>query len=234
MKNYLKKLVLQTYKEDGEDFFGLPYYLDIEELPNVDDESIDFENFEWLEITDDKLIVCCGGDWQDSLTLTIELIDNKLLVTNSVGGFKDGLSEDEFNLLLFGTFEYDEILSPKQIKNVEMDIGGLQCDNPTCDWVDMSISVEDYEEWVNGKCPICGEIVLTEDEYNQTKKLLLSVDMINNLSVEELQQFNDNLSPEEIDKALDWMNDMGMKKITGIGDEELWKATIYDKKRDNK
>jgi hypothetical protein len=30
------------------------------------------------------------------------------------------------------------------------------------------------------------------------------------------------------------MNDMGMKKITGIGDEELWKATIYDKKRDNK
>lgn len=57
-------------------------------------------------------------------------------------------------------------------KIIESQIRGLKCDNPNCDWVDMSISVEDYHKYVGAKCPKCGEIVLTEADFKAIKTLL--------------------------------------------------------------
>lgn len=64
---------------------------------------------------------------------------------------------------------------------LEMNIGGLKCDNPKCDYIDMTINVEDYEKLVNSKCPKCGEILLTEADYRNTKFLLGVVDLANKI-----------------------------------------------------
>ena len=66
------------------------------------------------------------------------------------------------------------------MKNViEMNIKGLKCDNPECDYIDMDIKVEEYEKYLNAKCPKCGEILLTEADYRNTKFLLGMVDIAN-------------------------------------------------------
>lgn len=64
---------------------------------------------------------------------------------------------------------------------LEINMSGLKCDNPTCDYVDMSIDAKDYEKWVNVKCPKCGEILLTEADYNNAKFLLEIVNLGNKI-----------------------------------------------------
>lgn len=108
IKEYLANKVKEIYKK-GEDFYNVHYYLPIKNIPIVDDERLDMENFEWLEISDDKIVVCCGGDWQEPMTLTIKLDGDNLLVVDYKDGYIVGLSENEFNQLLFDTIDYDEI-----------------------------------------------------------------------------------------------------------------------------
>lgn len=64
---------------------------------------------------------------------------------------------------------------------LEMNIKGLKCDNPECDYMDMEIKVDDYERYVNTKCPKCGEILLTEADYLNTKFLLGVVVLANKI-----------------------------------------------------
>lgn len=60
-------------------------------------EPLDMENFEWLSITDDELVVACGGDWQEPLTLTIKLINGKLTVVKTeTNEWQDGMDEEAF------------------------------------------------------------------------------------------------------------------------------------------
>lgn len=64
---------------------------------------------------------------------------------------------------------------------LEMNIGGLKCDNPECDYIDMSINVNEYEQYVNSKCPKCDEILLTEDDYRNVKFLLGVTELANKI-----------------------------------------------------
>lgn len=64
---------------------------------------------------------------------------------------------------------------------MEMNIKGLKCDNPNCDYINMEIKVEEYEKYLNTKCPKCGEILLTEADYRNTKFLLGVVDLANKI-----------------------------------------------------
>ena len=76
-------------------------------------------------------------------------------------------------------------------KNIEVvSDGGLQCDNPKCDWTDMTILIADFDAWLNKPCPKCGENVLTDVDYNNAKQLHAMIDFINTLSEEELDEFN--------------------------------------------
>ena len=60
-------------------------------------EPLDMENFEWLSITDNELVIACGGDWQKPKTLTIKLINGKLTVTNIIDdSYTEGMDEDAF------------------------------------------------------------------------------------------------------------------------------------------
>lgn len=62
---------------------------------------------------------------------------------------------------------------------LEHDIRGLKCDNPKCDWEDMSISLEDYPQQVNALCPKCGECILTEADYVAVQKIIKAVKFTN-------------------------------------------------------
>lgn len=110
MKKYLREKVLKIYKE-GEDFWDIIWDLNIKNLPlDEDEDDLDFENHEWIEVNDDSIIICAGGDWQKPMRLTIELKDNELVVVDSKEGFDRGMKEDDFNTLLFGTNDYEKIL----------------------------------------------------------------------------------------------------------------------------
>lgn len=64
---------------------------------------------------------------------------------------------------------------------IEMNIHGIKCDNPNCDFVDMSVKVEDYEQWLNKPCPKCGENLLTESDYKNTQLLLKITKVMNKI-----------------------------------------------------
>lgn len=58
-------------------------------------EPLDMENFSWLSVTDDELVIACGGDWQEPFILTIKIVDGKLTVVKAISGYEEGLGEDE-------------------------------------------------------------------------------------------------------------------------------------------
>ncbi len=76
------------------------------------------------------------------------------------------------------------------MKNIEItDDGGLVCDNPECDWEDKNITFENLEEWLNKPCPKCGQNLLTEEDFLNAQILRKSVEFINTLTQEELEEF---------------------------------------------
>lgn len=96
------KEILRKLKDDDEfDPLRIPEV--ISNWPDVDNdgdkESLDMENYELISLSDDQLVMCSGGDWQDPLTLTIE-IDPKnpgmLKVVKSEEGFEDGMGDEKF------------------------------------------------------------------------------------------------------------------------------------------
>lgn len=52
-----------------------------------------------------------------------------------------------------------------------MEISGIQCDNKNCDFIDKSVKMEEYDEWLNKPCPKCGANLLTEEDYTTVKNL---------------------------------------------------------------
>jgi len=73
--------------------------------------------------------------------------------------------------------------------NVSMTIMGIKCDNPDCDFADMSVKVEDYPLWLNKPCPKCGANLLTQADYEKVQQLLEVGNWLNKVSLpEEVQQ----------------------------------------------
>ncbi|MGL5751151.1 MAG: hypothetical protein ACRCXT_11525 [Paraclostridium sp.] len=46
-----------------------------------------------------------------------------------------------------------------------IEIKGLKCDNPNCDYRDDDIPYKDYKRYINKGCPKCGMVLLTRKEY---------------------------------------------------------------------
>lgn len=51
-------------------------------------------------------------------------------------------------------------------------IKGIKCDNPKCSYRDNSVEFDDYPNWVNKPCPLCGCNLLTEKDYKFCKRLV--------------------------------------------------------------
>lgn len=63
----------------------------------------------------------------------------------------------------------------------EVNISGIQCDNPNCDYVDYNVSVDQYPEYVNRPCPKCGVNLLTEQDYQVVQVLLRAQKLISKI-----------------------------------------------------
>lgn len=63
----------------------------------------------------------------------------------------------------------------------EVNVSGIQCDNPNCDCIDYNVSVEQYLDYVNKPCPKCGANLLTEQDYQVVQVLLKAQNLISKL-----------------------------------------------------
>jgi hypothetical protein len=68
-------------------------------------------------------------------------------------------------------------------QNVEYMGGGIQCDNPECDYLDLNVSVTDYHNWLNKPCPKCGENLLTQEDYDKVQAMLAIVNLVNQMDI---------------------------------------------------
>lgn len=53
-----------------------------------------------------------------------------------------------------------------------LNIKGIKCDNPKCDYNNMDVKVTEYDKWLNKPCPKCGENLLTEEDYRNVQFLI--------------------------------------------------------------
>lgn len=67
------------------------------------------------------------------------------------------------------------------MKALEMNISGIKCDNPNCDYVNMDAKFEEYDKWLNKPCPRCGANLLTEKDYKTTMAIVKMVSAMNNI-----------------------------------------------------
>lgn len=65
------------------------------------------------------------------------------------------------------------------MKNAEVMIKGIKCDNPSCSFRDDSVMYEDYPKWLNKPCPICGHNLLTEKDYKACKAMVNMAKFLN-------------------------------------------------------
>lgn len=60
-------------------------------------------------------------------------------------------------------------------------IHGIKCDNPDCNFKDMAVKFEDYEEYVNKPCPLCGENLLTQQDYDKCRLVMSITNLANKI-----------------------------------------------------
>lgn len=119
------KKALIPYLFDG-DFVtymlqNIPMWPEIEMNFDDDDEydtyfePLDTEKCEFLEFTENTLIISCGGEWQEPHVIVIGFVDNEVVVTDiEAGKFKKGIDHEVFMEL------FDEVRTniPKPVKSL--------------------------------------------------------------------------------------------------------------------
>ena len=105
----LKEFLCKVYEESGkeEGIYSMGDHLalwsakgwpQVPEDPDTPEvlEDLNMENFEWVEITDETILVCCGGDWQEPLYVKLKLNGGRFEVIDSYSGYDEGMDEEEF------------------------------------------------------------------------------------------------------------------------------------------
>lgn len=91
---------------------------------------------------------------------------------------------------------------------MDFNISGLKCDNPNCDYCNLDISFEQYEQFVNYPCPKCGESLLTPQAY----KMCLALKSMGNFITKLTGGAKENDSQFRIPLKMDNDGHIGMKK----------------------
>lgn len=73
-------------------------------------------------------------------------------------------------------------------------MGGIKCDNPGCTYMDESVAIADYPNWINRPCPLCGANLLIEKDYKACLNILKIINKVNRIG---------NLLPRFIQNKLD-------------------------------
>ena len=51
------------------------------------------------------------------------------------------------------------------MSNLVTNLYGVKCDNPKCDWKDMTVPYDDYPSYIGKPCPACGWDLMSKQEY---------------------------------------------------------------------
>jgi len=70
-------------------------------------------------------------------------------------------------------------LPPLELNAIRLEISGIKCDNPECDYKDETAKFEDWPLWLNKPCPKCGANLLTEEDMTTIRFLMGLVDFAN-------------------------------------------------------
>lgn len=105
-------------------------------------------------------------------------------------------------------------------QNVEVKAWGLKCDNPKCDWIDNTVTVEAYPQWINKPCPKCGENVLTEEDYRNSEMLLAVAHIMNSMTKEQLKALGSGIDKEKIEEMKKTPFFKDAKGLDSLNDEE--------------
>ena len=66
------------------------------------------------------------------------------------------------------------------------DIHGLKCDH--CDYTKDDVPYEEYPEWIGVPCPVCGNSLLTQKDYNATKSIVHVITKVERIFGNKLAQ----------------------------------------------
>ena len=58
-------------------------------------------------------------------------------------------------------------------------MGGIKCDNPNCNYKDDSVQPNEYPNYLNKPCPICGSNLLTEADFKSFIKIIKVINKVN-------------------------------------------------------
>ena len=50
---------------------------------------------------------------------------------------------------------------------MRLEIKGIKCDTRHCNYASWEVPFEDYPNWINKRCPVCGSNLLTQSEYDR-------------------------------------------------------------------
>lgn len=67
------------------------------------------------------------------------------------------------------------------MKAVNLNIKGIKCDNPSCDFRDDTVEFQDYGTWLNKPCPKCRANLLTEADLKAVKRMIGIANLINRI-----------------------------------------------------
>jgi len=81
------------------------------------DEPLDTENCEFVDYTEDTLIISCGGDWQEPQTVVVGFIDGQVQVIDAAPDeYLDGIDYGMFEALFWDLVEF----IPKDVKSIAL------------------------------------------------------------------------------------------------------------------
>lgn len=94
-------------------------------------------------------------------------------------------------------------------------ISGIQCDTEHCNYRNDLIQFEEYSNYLNSKCPVCGSNLLTQEDYN---RCLFMYKLVNNIN--------------KIGNVLKWFNPVYYYRlITGKKEQVIQTVERFPKRK---
>ena len=93
--------------------------------------------------------------------------------------------------------------------NIEVNIRGIKCDNPTCDYEDMTVPFEKYAEYLNKPCPKCESVLLNQEDYDECIMIYQLTHSLNQISTEQLAEMTKNFTEEDTKNSLEILKKLG-------------------------
>ena len=109
----------------------------------------------------------------------------------------------------------------KEENKIKLEGSGIKCDNPECDYKDMTVAVDDYPNWVDKPCPKCGENLLTKEDYLAVKQLYAVIELLNAKPDEEIAELTKTTGADELAEELGYGKDERVKVTMNVHNGKL-------------